>query len=346
MQKENVRNTNVEVLRFVLMAAILLWHVIVHGYDLKCMGCDGFVYGKNVPLSLFLAALTSPATYCFVFISGYFGMHLKARRFVEMLLWCVVVSVALTLARKLFLGVDLGVKDYIRAFFPITSERWWFMTAYVKLLVISPFINYGLEKLCRRSKLLLIAIFYCFSLFPMFLGGACAGSSLEGLIFVYLLGRYIREYGIGCFRRYKTIYLCSLAGLFALLLTTYYLLPMTGVPASVAQRAVVCLTGFSNPFIVVMAVCIFLYFINLPVWRNKTVNAMLYPSIFIYLITEFVGMRLYRDVIADNFDKNPALGGVIFISVLIGCLVIGSIIQFVVRKVVDMFAPKVGLLWK
>ncbi len=340
MEKENVRNTNVEVLRFVLFAAILLWHVIVHGYDFKQIGNDGFTYAKNIPITVFLAALTAPATYCFVFISGYFGLHLKARRFAEMLLWCIVVSVGLTLAQNIFLDVDLGIKDYIKSFFPITRERWWFMTAYAKLMVLSPFLNYGMEKLDKRSKTWLLAIIYCFSFLKIVMMQGAAGSSLMGLIFVYLLGRYIKEYGMGYFRRYKAVYICSLMGLFVLLLAVYYLLPLVGVPMHEAQQMTWCLLGFANPFIVVMAVCAFLFFINLPVWRNHRINAMLYPSIFVYLITEFTGMRLYK-AMADSFDKNPAWGGGIFISVLIGCLLIGSIIQFVVRKVVDRWVRTV-----
>lgn len=32
------RNTNIEVLRLVLMLAILCWHILVHGYGFKDIG--------------------------------------------------------------------------------------------------------------------------------------------------------------------------------------------------------------------------------------------------------------------------------------------------------------------
>lgn len=34
------RNTNIEVLRLVLMLAILCWHILVHGYGFKDIGGD------------------------------------------------------------------------------------------------------------------------------------------------------------------------------------------------------------------------------------------------------------------------------------------------------------------
>ena len=32
------RNSNIELLRLVLMMAIFAWHIIVHGYDFKSIG--------------------------------------------------------------------------------------------------------------------------------------------------------------------------------------------------------------------------------------------------------------------------------------------------------------------
>ena len=34
------RNTNIEVLRLVLMMAIFCWHILVHGYGFKNIGGD------------------------------------------------------------------------------------------------------------------------------------------------------------------------------------------------------------------------------------------------------------------------------------------------------------------
>lgn len=286
MEKKKVRNTNIEIMRFLLMVAILVWHVIVHGYDLKDIGSDGWVCAANVPLSLFLASITLPATYCFVLISGYYELHFRPRRLVELLLWCVIVSVGLMVVQKYACGIDFTIKDLWRSFFPITSTRWWFMTAYVQLWILAPFLNYGVKMLDKRKLTILLVIIYSASLFHMMIGDFNAGSSLFGLIFIYLLGRYLKIYGIGCLRKIRWIYLFSFVCFFGTMLTAYELFSLSGMMQR--QKLIFTFMGFSNPLIVVMAVCIFCFFLKLPVWENRKVNTMVAPCLFIYLITEGV----------------------------------------------------------
>ena len=65
---ENKRNTNVEVLRLVLMLAILCWHILVHGYGFKNFGYANMECLSD-EVAIILASLLAPATYCFMFIS-------------------------------------------------------------------------------------------------------------------------------------------------------------------------------------------------------------------------------------------------------------------------------------
>lgn len=332
---KKVRNTNIEIMRFLLMAAILLWHVIVHGYDLLHIGCDGWVYRANVPVSLFLATLTLPATYCFVLISGYYGLHFRFRRFVELLLWCIIVSVGLVIGQKYVCGIDFSFKELWQAFFPITSTRWWFVTAYVQLWILSPFLNHGVEAMSKRNLIMLLLVVYCVSLFHMFLAEHNAGSSLFGLVFVYLLGRYLKTYRIGCLGKIKWIYLFSFVCFFGIALAAYELFPLLGLVKG--QKYIFTFMGFSNPLIIIMAVCIFCFFLKLPVWENRRVNAMLAPSLFIYLITEGISGGAIYKMIANVFEKYP-LGAIgIFISILLGCLFVGYVVQIITCRILDVF---------
>lgn len=62
-----------EVLRLVLMLAIFAWHILVHGYGFKDVAQSGMALTGN-GACIILAPLFAPATYCFMFISGYYGM--------------------------------------------------------------------------------------------------------------------------------------------------------------------------------------------------------------------------------------------------------------------------------
>ena len=287
MQNQKVRNSNIEILRFILMSAILLWHVFIHGYGFKSIGTEGFIYQENMPLSLFFATLLSPATYCFVFISGFFGIHFKISKLFQIIIWCILVSIIQTGIQIYVLGEHESTKDLLHAIFPITSERWWFMTAFVQLYILSPILNYWTKDVAKSDfKLIVICVFFL-SFLHIITGSYNAGSSLLGLTFVYLLGRYLNKYG--CFDKRKSIrfYLCSFVGLFSLLLSIYFAMEVSDNDKGL--KVILYLLGFINPLIVIMAVCIFFLVHQMAAWKNKCVNKLISANLFIYLFTEGMG---------------------------------------------------------
>ncbi len=68
-----------EVLRLVLMLAIFAWHILVHGYGFKDVAQNGMALTGN-GACIILAPLFTPATYCFMFISGYYGMKFSVKK--------------------------------------------------------------------------------------------------------------------------------------------------------------------------------------------------------------------------------------------------------------------------
>ncbi len=70
------RESNIELLRILLLLFICFWHVIVHGYKFA------FIKDTGVPLNAewldFFASFLCPAVNTFVLISGYFGIHYSA----------------------------------------------------------------------------------------------------------------------------------------------------------------------------------------------------------------------------------------------------------------------------
>lgn len=185
------RNTNIEILRFVLMCFIFFWHVLVHGYNLKMLGAESYQYGGNFWLTGLLLTLFVPATYCFVFISGYYGIRFKVSRLINLLLWCMIVSVSVK-CYDIYQGGSSNVVDFLESMLPITSDKWWFMTDYVMLYILSPILNPGFDCLSKKSKVYLLALLFIFSVIGIVVLYQNQGSNLVGLIMVYLLARLLR----------------------------------------------------------------------------------------------------------------------------------------------------------
>lgn len=145
-----------EVLRLVLMLAIFAWHILVHGYGFKDVAQSGMALTGN-GAGIILASLFAPATYCFMFISGYYGMKFSVKKGLTIELWLLITSL-LTFFICTFFFWPFSSGGFFKACFPISSMRWWFMTYYMIIFLLSPILNRGCESLGKNGFLLIISL--------------------------------------------------------------------------------------------------------------------------------------------------------------------------------------------
>lgn len=222
----------------------------------------------------------------------------------------------------------------MQSFFPIASGKWWFMTAYIQLFLLTPFLNYGMEQLERKAKIWIMVLMYCALVSQMIIGFANAGSSLMGVVFMYLLGRYFKEYGIWSPLKTGIMYGVSFSSLFLIMLLMYYI--SNKLECIDLQKNIFVFMGFANPLIVVMAICLFFFVLHLRARYYSAVNKILSANIFLYLITEGTGGgRIIYTMLVKAIEQNIWLGICSFCAVMLGCLLVGFIIQQATRLLLD-----------
>lgn len=197
---ENSRNYGIDALRIVSMIMIVFLHVLGHGGVLD-----------NAESHLFRVAwLFEIASYCavncYALISGYVGVYSKYKFSNLLLLWCRVAfySVGITLICKCIFPAEIGRKALFSSFVPIFSGEYWYFTAYAIMFLFIPVLNEALNRLSERKlRVTLISLFIVFSVvypFSSKLFGDVAhlhdGYSALWLMIMYLLGGYIRKYGL------------------------------------------------------------------------------------------------------------------------------------------------------
>lgn len=80
--------------------------------------------------------------------------------------------------------------------FPVAFKRYWFITIYLGLITIAPFLSFIANKLSKKQYELLLAILLVMT-FEYPFGRHYAGEHSLGLfIFLYLLSGYVRLHGI------------------------------------------------------------------------------------------------------------------------------------------------------
>lgn len=276
----------------------------------------------------FFACLFSPAVYCFMLISGYYGLKLK---FHKVLLLCIVTFLSFTIgtASRWLLFNSIDWRFFLCHFLPISTKAYWFMTSYVMILIISPFINKGVKSLDRKNFKSLLCIMTILEVMPIITFVPNGGSNFFGLLYVYMLGRYFRRYNLKISSSWSILYF--LLCLMLLWFVIYGVANLNEPNNKIAFR----ILSYNNPLIIIMSIMLFYTCINLRPWYSSIVNRMLTPTLCIYLITEAIGVPLYK-FMADCFNNNLLCGLYVVFSVIIASLVTGHIIYMVARFIVNI----------
>lgn len=257
------RQSNIELLRIIIMFMILLLHA-----NFKAFG-----WPEDNSLVSFLRygaeSLSIIAVNVFVLITGYFGTSFRISKIANIFYQILFTVVPITVLMILFGAVQFkNVGELIRGF---SFWHYWFLNAYIVLLVLSPLPNYAIKHLNQiQFKRLLIVLFVIFS---FILGdfvvtppgvGIDGGYSTMWFLFLYLLGRYIALYPpkMSC-RRICLMYIFGLFGTFVLMWKLHN-------------------SSYNNPFITIQSVAFFLFFTRFS-FRNKFVNFISQSSLMVFL---------------------------------------------------------------
>ena len=174
--KYSPRNTSVEVLRVFFMFLVVLLH--------------GYYYGLNGHLEVIYAFGDNSISYChailyslsrvgvtgFMFISGYYGVSLSNSKLLKLL------TVVLFYYFVCY-GFSLGM------LYPY--HNWWYVEAYLLVMLLSPAIELMFEKCDKRIVFLVVVGLLYYEYVGLFLQ---AKDSHDGifLLTIYIFSRYFR----------------------------------------------------------------------------------------------------------------------------------------------------------
>lgn len=222
MDKRINRNLSIEILRILSMIGIVLLHV-----QSKTDWLNQFEVGKGGWLGswgIYACCMTSVNIY--VLISGYFLSASKASTKKVFSLWITVFSWGLFLFLFLWaIGAVNVTPDYvIGLIFPFSTRRYWFITVYVAMYLLSPYYNVVLNGLNQRQyRGFIILIVVVFSILPSFIpyGGddgvigvtGIGGTNLIWFFVLYTLAAYIRRFGPSKYTRYDIIRCAAMAAI-------------------------------------------------------------------------------------------------------------------------------------
>ena len=176
------------------MFLIVLSHYTVHGGIINTelpLGFNRFL--------LEAGALGNIGVILFILITGYYSIDknnpFKQKRLMSLVFQVLFYSLTIYLLFCAFGIEQFSIVEFIKNTLPITFEQYWFVTTFVVLYILAPYINILLNNLSRRWHLQLVVIsLILFSVLPTFTNQTFYGNELVQFVLFYSIGAYLRKY--------------------------------------------------------------------------------------------------------------------------------------------------------
>ena len=325
-----IRDSRFELLRIIAILMIILSHFSLFGQQYR-------LHTGILAIDFFGIRLFQPfgalGVYLFVLITGYFigtKSISKTKAYKKILqIWFETLFYTFTIF-VIFVVIKpdaFNLKNLVMAIFPFTFRAYWFVTAYIMLMLLAPFINIVVTNITKKNLIFLILAITVFgNILPAlknFVGGEA--NSLMSILPAYLIGAFIHKYGV-------RVHYSGRIGFLVFLF--------------------MCALGFGVTFIkgvehgkgayvgilpLIVAVSIFLAVVKMTEFRSQIINQLASTVFAAYLITENTLVRpVIWSVLRFSSVKNVWLSDIYgFISIivitLVGVFVIDKTRQLILK---------------
>lgn len=341
-----IRDSRFEVLRIVAIFFILLSHFSMFSPWDK----DNLTSVNAVISVTIFTVLGKVGAYLFAMITGYFmstreiSTDISHKQVKNIWMQTFFYSATIAIVISIVNGVNLS--SLIKSIFPIVFGTYWFVTAYVFLILLVPFINNAINNKSKKNIIELIVLCTIMSDVLPFLGNEIGGTpaSLMSLIAAYLIGSFIKVYGINL-TKIRSIYGIIIGFLMMYLsIIVFYLMTVNAYTEKyvsgffdIHTHGAVRLTYLSTGLLpVATATFIFILVDNIQPFHNNYINKIAKTVFATYLITE---QPMFRSILWNNLFNVSRYQNNILITFLLG--LVSVICIMIVTCCIELIRQKI-----
>lgn len=296
MKKAVERQSNFELLRIVAMLFIICCHMMGHTI-IPDIQND---LSSNAYIAVGFWIWGGMGVNCFTFISAWFLVNSDFRIQRPVNVWVKTWNYSIIL---MLLGAVLGLGNYglgtyVSGALPVVLGEYWYATAWIGMVFISPLLNVAVKGLGKhRWKCLMIVFTIMLSVIPNFIPHLTWYSDLVWLAYCYILVGGIRIYKVRMpgIKKCASIFLISFVLILLSVEATLFL----------ARNHEILYKGlgyFSNRCVFIMLVCsmaLFGVFKQLEIKYSRVINIFGGATFGIYLIHEnaFVNEYIWNSLL-------------------------------------------------
>lgn len=347
--KKKGRNSSIELLRILSMFAIVIHHYAVHG----TLNSDHYnpAIINTLRINLFLHYLGKVGVCCFVIIGAYFlcEKRFNFRRPVNLIITMMFYSFGIYLVLKYgfhtgIWGADTPARTWLP--FPLPSG-YWFVYAYIVMLLAMPCLNIIINSLNQRKLLLLIGgLFILWSIIPagIWMFGTKPDTSVEDFgytyttyfFLLYFVGAYLRKYRNAFWDSTSKTGIAAIVTMIIAALLTFL---VNGQQSLYYYEDIV---GTNGPIVLISAVFVFAFFRDVQM-NNRFINYVAGSMFGVYLIHEdsFIRPLIWQKFISSAKIAHSASAYTIqgleySLLIFVGCILLDIVIRrLLFSKLID-----------
>ena len=191
-ENKDRRESNIELLRIIAMLLIVIYHMMIFGgfinnekQPINKLIAQFFMFGGKLRVNIYIIIII-------IIIMGFFMVESKAKikKVFKLTLQMVFYSVSFALITMLRLKISFDELHIVTYMLPNYNLLYWFITMYIIVYIISPFINIAIKSLgkdnCRK---LIIVLTFLISIIPTVINKYDSNVSnfLTWFIYLYII---------------------------------------------------------------------------------------------------------------------------------------------------------------
>lgn len=337
------RKSNIELLRIFAIFAIIIHHFSTHGIFLYHQPNTTILELINNFITGFFIYSGNFGVDIFILITGYFMINseFKLKHIVKIYFYLLFYSLLFLILAFAIGSHEVPEKYFYRSIFPLIQNNYWFISNYIYLYFLTPFLNKFLKSLNKKEAFCLLTVLgTAFYIIPIFSKELIISGQLGCFIYIYCLGAFIR---LNTFKNLCDNKLLKRLTIYSILFISFYKLSYIIPFDEIEQLKSSNYNEINSIFSLITAIYCFNFFNSLKIKYNKYINSIASSVLGIYLIHDNNFVRLYlwkKLAVLLNIDSIYYILIIILISltVFLICLTAHKIIKYITEKHINKLA--------
>lgn len=329
-EKHMQRNYSIDFVRVLSMFMVFLIHNLGQGGVLQHN-----VTGPTFYFGWLLENFGIIAVNLFAMITGYL---LVDRDFKFKRIWNVFIQASfwgpLMVLIAYVMGEQIGLKSILQGLLPIVMNEYWYVNAYLGVILFSPFINLGLHRMDKSRATFILGTAVTFASTIGFLGNwfLSDGYSSMWLIIMYASGAYVKMYIRPITSKMAGLLIAISISMAFISLICEYVAVRVGISPYL-------FISYVSPFVIIQSLLMFVVCINFQVCQaiGNVLNKLGNLTFGAYLINDSYFYVLLKDKLTWVINLNPfVMVGVVLLITIVMFMVMLSM-EYIRQKAFDKF---------